>query len=144
MSSVAKEWAVVIVFLLAIPVVAVFEAAWLSRNAGISMIRSLLFSFSTDLVATVLGFFVTFVIFGVILAMAWDGSLERVPAGNISIWVAIILAVIFPLVLLIVAKRVGTAAFRLPLKRPWTLSAVASVLFYFAVIGLPALVIFAF
>jgi hypothetical protein len=143
MSSVAKEWAVVIVFLLAVPIAALLEAGWVSRNASFSMIRSLLFSFSTDLVATVFGFFVTFIIFGVILAMAWDGSLQNVPARDVSIWVAIVLALAFPLVLLIIAKRLGRAAFHLPLNRPWIFSIIASVLFYFTVLGLPALTILA-
>jgi hypothetical protein len=142
MFSVGKDWAVVIVFLLAIPVATVLEAFWISRRTGASIARSLFYSFTTNLFSTVIGFFVTFIIFGIILAMAWDGSIERVPASEVSLWFALITAVTFPLVLLIIAKRVGGATFHLPLNRPWIFSIISSLLYYAVILGFPAFVIF--
>jgi hypothetical protein len=74
--------------------------------------------------------------------MAWDGSIERVPASEVSLWFALITAVTFPLVLLIIAKRVGRATFHLPLNRPWIFSIISSLLYYAVILGFPAFVIF--
>jgi hypothetical protein len=137
MSSEIKEWAVVIVFLLCFPIFTVSEALWLVRRTQASFSRSLLYSFATNLFACLAGFFVSFIILGVILAMAWDGSLENVPAGGFTIWAALIVAVCFPLVLLIFSKRLANLLFKLPLSRPWLFSILASLLFYIAILGFP-------
>jgi len=142
MSSDAKEWAVVIVFLLCFPVFTSIEALWLSRRTKASYFRSLLYSSLTNLLASIVGFLVSFIILGVILAMAWDGSLQRVPAGDVSIWTAIIVAALLPYLLLVLSKRVAELLFKLPLPRPWLFSVLASLVFYIGVLGFPTAMIF--
>lgn len=142
MSSEIKEWAVVIVFLLCFPIFTIIEALWLSRRTQASLSRSLFYSFSTNLFASLAGFFVSFIILGVILAMAWDGSLERVPAGDALAWTALIVAGCLPLLLLIFSKRLANLIFKLPLARPWLFSILASLVFYVAILGFPTAMIF--
>jgi hypothetical protein len=142
MSSEIKEWAVVIVFLLCFPIFTIIEALWLFRRTHASFARSVFYSFSTNLFASLAGFFVSFIILGVILAMAWDGSLERVPAGDVSVWAALIFAACFPLLILILSKRLANLIFKLPLARPWIFSIVASLLFFASIVGFPIAMIF--
>ena len=142
MSSEIKEWAVVIVFLLCFPIFTVIEALWLAHRTKVSFWISLLYSLSTNLFACIPGFFISFVIFGVMLMLAWDGTPQRVPVSDASMWVGTIAAVFAPLVLLILLKRLAILIFKLLLSRPWLYSVLASLVFYIAIVGLPATALF--
>lgn len=142
MSATSKEWLVVLVFFLSIFSVTAVEAIWLSRKNIASLSIALSFSILSNTITITVGFFVSLVIFGVILAMAWDGSLQNVPAGDFTIWSAVVVATLFPVLLLALAKRLLSSVFKLDLSRRWMYSTASSLIFFFIIIGVPALLIY--
>ena len=140
MSGSAKQLLVVVIFFVAFFGFTIAEAAWVNRRSAFGFGRSFFLAFSSNILCVTVGFSVTFIIIGVILAMAWDGSLEQVPAGGFSIWAAIITSVLFPVVLLAIAKRVLLKILKLDAQIPnWPYSVIATLLFFFTVIGSTAL-----
>lgn len=142
MSGNTKEWLVVIIFFLCVFGATLVEAFWLSRKNTASFSRALTFSILSNTITVTAGFFVSFVIFGVILAMAWDGSLEKVPAGDFTVWTAVVIGALFPVLLLALAKRLLASVFKLALARPSVYSTASALLFFFIIIGVPTLFIY--
>lgn len=122
--------------------ITIAEAFWIASRNDLPFGRTFLFSFSTNIFTVCIGFFVSFVIFGIILALAWDGSLEKVPGGDFTIWTAVTVAALFPVVLLIISKRVAAALFKLRLARPWPFSILSSLAFFLVTLGLPVLAVY--
>lgn len=138
MSGVAKEWLVVIIFFAAFFALTIAEAAWLNKKSGSGLPRAFATALLPNLFAITVGFFVSFMIFAVILAMAWDGSLQTVPGNDATIWAAVIAAILFPLVILTFAKRVALRLSKLVgISGPWVYSFAASLIFLLVVVGLP-------
>ena len=85
------------------------------------------------------------VVFGVILAMAWDGSLQNVKGGDASVWAAIIAAVVFPFLLLTLAKFLLLRVFRFEtITAKLKYAAAASLVFFFAVSVIPFTAVYLF
>jgi hypothetical protein len=145
MSGVTKEWLALLIFLLCFVLFTIGEAIWLNRKGWAGFGKGLAFSLATNFFSFVIGFFVVFVILGVILAMAWDGSIEKIPAQNFTLWAALIFAGLFPLILLTLAKRLLLALFKMQGgKLAWLFSIVSSIFILLVPIALPALFLYIF
>ena len=138
MAAKGAEWLIVLLFFVCFFACTAGEVMWLHRNKAVEVGRAFAFSFASNLFCITVGFFVSMVTFGVILAMAWDGSLQTVKGGDASIWAAIIAAVVFPFFLLALAKFLLLKVFRfetIPDKLKY--AALASLVFFFAVSLIP-------
>lgn len=137
MSGPAKDWLFVLIFFIAFFAYTFAEAAWLSRRSGATYARALLLAFSSNTLCITVGFFGSFLVLGVILAMAWDQSLSSVPGGDTTIWYSLAVAVLFPMVLLIFVKRLLVRIIKLEIPGAWWYSALSSFLFLVTVLSLP-------
>jgi magnesium-transporting ATPase (P-type) len=138
MSSSAKEWLIVAAFFVGFFAFTAAETWWLGRRTTHGVGRAFSFAFATNIFTASVGFCVSFVIFGVIMAMAWDGSLTSVPGGDSTIWVAVVVGGLAPLTILVLAKRLMIKLLKLTdLARPWAYAGVASLLFFLSIFLLP-------
>lgn len=139
MSSVAKEYLVILLYFVLLIGDGVFEAAWLRRKGWASWPLALTFAWLTNLVGWCIGFFVLFVTVGVTLALAWDGSMQRLPFKGNEAVVVLILVVLFLPALLTLLKRILLGLMKIPPmdaglagKRRWLFSLLASLIFWLA------------
>lgn len=135
MSGSAKEWLIVLVFFLAFFAFTFAETYWLNKRTSAGFTRTLLFSFASNILCITVGFFVSFIIIGVILAMAWGDSLQNAGVGDKTIWTALITAMIFPTLFLTVVKRIFIKLMKFEFSAAWIYSLVASLLFILTVFG---------
>lgn len=143
MYSNTREWLTVAVFFFGFFTFTAGEMFWLSRGDISKRGRSFAFAFVSNILSVSVGFFVSFIILGVLLALAWDGSLEKIPSGDTGVWFAVTAAALFPVLLLILSKRILFRWLKLTDHfYPWTYSLVASLLFFLVVIGLPFLFVY--
>ncbi|MBK9153914.1 MAG: hypothetical protein IPM25_06800 [Chloracidobacterium sp.] len=140
MSANTLEWLVVAIFFACFFAYTFLETGWLNKKNGIPFGRALAFSFATNILCISVGFFISFIIFGVLLALAWDGTLGQVDGNDWRIWAASLTGAFAPLLLLIVAKRVGLRLIGPnDLGLPWLYSAASSVIFLLFVVSVPVL-----
>lgn len=145
MSSSASEWIVVLLFFAGFIAFTIGETAWLNRKANVPTRTATAFSAITNSLCITVGFFISFAIFAVILAMAWDGSLQNVRGGDASIWTAVAIALVTPFVLLLLTKRVFLKLFRIErVKSAWGYAVASSLVFFLCVLALPSLFTFLF
>ena len=137
MSGSAREWLIVVAFFVGLFSFTFAEAAWMSKRISGGFPRAILFSFSSNLLSVIIGFFVAAVVVGVIFAMAWDGSLQTVPVNDAGTIGALVFAAIFPVVLLVALKILFLRLLRInEIGTPLAYSLVASMLFFVSTIGL--------
>ena len=143
MSSVTREWLGVFLFVFCFLGLTFAEGVWLSRSSWMTFGRGLLFAAGTNILGFCIGLFTSFVILGIILAMAWDGSLNEVSGHDSTLWFAMVSAILITPVLLIVLKRLllwflkvrsGSTA--------WLYSFAVSVLIFVLMLGLPAIFLY--
>jgi hypothetical protein len=140
MSGIAKEWAIFLSLFLFIIGSTVFEAAWVKRRGWASFGRALGFSALTNFIGYSVGFFVFFVIVGVIMAMAWDGSIKNFPMKDYGLAVALIFAVLFVPTALMLCKRLFLSALKIQTgKSAWLYAVASSVLSLTVSLGAPVL-----
>lgn len=145
MSLIAKEWIIVLSFFLIIVGYTVAEAVWVNRKGWAYFGKSLVFSMLTNFIGYAVGFFVVFVIFGVILAMAWDGSIDKFPMKDYGLVAAMVFAALFTPTLLTVCKRVFLSLLKMQTGKSAWLYAVASAFLSVTVsVGVPFFLGFVF
>jgi len=138
MSGVAKEWAVVLIFLLVAVGLTIFEAVLINRKGWTDFGKSLAFSVVTNLLGFTVGSFVVFVVLAVVLAMAWDGSLERFPLKDYGIGATLILGFLFFPLFLLLCKRLFLRIFHIQAgKTAWVFSTASSFVIFIISYGLP-------
>ena len=143
MSSNTVEWLAVALFFICFFGFSVLESFWLNKKHLIPFPRAFSFSFVTNIFSVSVGFFVSFVIFAVLFMLAWDGSLQELPPNDLRLWTAVAVAALFPLLLLILAKRLMLYFFKLASAgSPWLFSIAASVVFMLTVSAVPFLFIY--
>jgi len=76
-SQVVREYLVILFYWILLIVYGVVEAGWLRKRNWTSWGKALLFSLLTNLLGYCIGFFLLFITVGVVFALAWDGSMER-------------------------------------------------------------------
>lgn len=139
MSAITTEWLLVAIFFACFFVITFAEAGWLNKVNLVPFGKAFAFSFATNTFSISIGFFASFVIVAVLLALAWDGTLTQVSGNDWRIWTAVIGAAVLPVVLLILAKRLAVRLFKMGLGSPWLFSVAASVIFMVFVTGIPFL-----
>ena len=143
MSPFAREWLVVVLFIISFAGLSAGEALWLTRARWTTLGKALAFSFTTNFFGFCIGLFTSFVILSIILAMAWDGSLNEVPGHDSALWSAMIIALLITPVLLIVIKRLLLWFTRIRTGlSAWLFSFSVSILIFVTTLGLPGAVLY--
>jgi hypothetical protein len=142
MSGQSTEWLIVAIFFACFFAFTLAEAGWLSRHGSASYGKAFAFSFATNTFSISVGFFISFVIFAVLLALAWDGTLGQASPNDARIWAAVVAAALFPMVLLLLAKRLALRLFKMSVASPWVFSGIASLVFMVLVAGVPVLFLY--
>jgi hypothetical protein len=130
------EWLIVAVFLASRSL----KRRGLNRRNLTRYGKAFAFSFATNIFSITIGFSFPMLIFLVLMALAWDGSLNQVSGNDWRIWGAVIVALLLPVVLLILVKRLGLRLFKMgSVGSPSLYSAAASVIFMLFAISIPVL-----
>lgn len=123
MSGAFREWTPVLIFLVAAVGLTIFEAFWINRQGWAGFGRALGFSAATNFIGFAVGYFVIFVVFGVVFAMAWDGSLEKFPLEDYGIVAFLGFGVLFFPVFLLLCKRLFLKLLKIQTgKKAWLFS----------------------
>ena len=129
-ATVAREYLVVLFYWILLIGDGIAEAAWLRKRNWTSWPRALLFSLLTNLLGHCVGFFVLFVSVGVTLALAWDGSMEKLPFKGNEAGVLLLFVILFLPTVLMLIKRVGLIFFKTSNKQAWLFALVSSLVFW--------------
>ncbi|PYS99381.1 MAG: hypothetical protein DMF63_12250 [Acidobacteria bacterium] len=141
MTGISKDWLVVIAFFIGFFVFTTAETIWINRRTDSGFPRSLFVAFGSNVFAITIGYFGSFLIMGVILALVWDESIDQVPAKNTFLWTAVSAAILFPILLLGFVKRLLVKIARIErIERPRLYAFLAAFLFNVFVAIAPALV----
>ena len=145
MTGPGKEWVFIVVFFAAFIAVTLAELYWLSERKSVPIRRSMIVVFSSNFLTITLGFLVSFIIFGVMLAAAASDRNTEMRGGHAVTWTAFIAALAFPLLLLAGTKRGLLSMLKVDqIPKPLSYSILSSLIFFAAVIGLPFLFLFLF
>jgi hypothetical protein len=131
-AQVTREYLVILFYWILLIVDGVLEAIWLRRSKGIGLVKTLVFSLLTNLIGYCIGFFILFVSVGVTLALAWDGSMQRLPFKGNEAGVLLILVVLFLPISLMLIKRLGLVFFKTANRPAWLFSLASSLIFWLA------------
>jgi hypothetical protein len=141
MSGVPKDWLVVIAFFVGFLVVNAAETMWLNRRTGADYSRSFFVAFGSNIFAITVGYFFSSVILFGIFMLVWDESIKKVPSPDAFLWTLLAVAMLVPILVLGLMKRLLVKAAKLEhLERPWLYSFAAAFLFNLSVTIAPLLV----
>lgn len=113
MSSVTIEWVTTGIFALCFIAAIIIETLWLIRKGWASAQKSVAYVMLTNNLSLCIGFFIPFVIIGTMLALAWSGDLSGVSGGEATLIAAIVIALLFPPIFLLLTKRVFLTFFKI-------------------------------
>ena len=137
MTGVSQDWIFVAVFFGAFLVVTAGEIYWLTSKLEVPMKKALTTVLLSNFGTITLGFFVTFVIFGVLLALT---SAENAGVSTTGTRLAFIAALAFPLLLMAGVRRVLIGGLRIEqIARPLLYALLSTLVFFAAVFGIPAI-----
>lgn len=140
MSSITKEEIIFFSFFVLVAGVTVCEAVWLKRAGRSSFGNALGFSVLTNFLGFAVGFFVLFVIVGVMMAMAWDGSIYNFPLKDYGIATTLGFAFLFTPAWLTLCKRFFSSILKIQTgKSAWLYAIASSVLTLTVSVGAPIL-----
>jgi hypothetical protein len=127
MSGSVREWIIVLIFFVAVIGLTIFEAFLIKNKGWTNFARSLAFSALTNFIGFAVGWFVIFVVFGVVFAMAWDGSLEKFPLRDYGIGAFLVFGILFFPLFLMLCKRLFLKLFKIQTGRAaWIFSLVSA------------------
>ncbi len=145
MSAQAIQWLTVLIFFLCLFALTAAEAAWLSRKGDSPFGKAFAFSFATNIFNVTVGFAFSFAILGTLMVLTFGGGLEGVSGNDWRIWSAVIAALLGPVLLSVLIKRLGIRIFRLdPGSPPWIYSFAASIVFLLLVTAAPVIFVYFF
>jgi hypothetical protein len=144
MTGPGKEWIFVVVFFAAFIAVTLADLYWLSLRKMVPIRPAMTVIFSSNFLTITLGFLVSFLIFGLLLAaVSNDGA--QMPLGNVGTWAAFMAALAFPYLLMAGARRGLISLLRIEqITKPVSYSLISALVFFAAVIGLPVAFLFLF
>jgi hypothetical protein len=143
MYSQLYEWLTILIFFVCFTGLTFGEASWLNRRKWDTYGRSLAFSAATNIFSFGIGFFVLFVVFFIVLALAWDGTLNKVPGRDNTAVAALVLAALLPFVLLTLSKVLLLALMKMKKGKPaWLFSAASAAALLIVSTGLPVAFIY--
>lgn len=144
MSGSGKEWVFVLVFFGTFLAVTLGELYWLAERKLVPIRRAMIVVFSSNFITITLGFLVSFIIFGVLLAMAGYQDTE-IRGGEAATWTAFIAALAFPLLPMAGTKRGLLSMLKVDqIPKPLSYSMLSSLIFFAAVIGVPVIFLYIF
>jgi hypothetical protein len=139
MTGVSQDWIFVAVFFVAFVAVTAGEIYWLTGKLSVPVKKALTTVFLPNFATITLGFFVTFIIFGILLAVAWDENTVT-PGGEAGTWIAFIAALGFPFLLMTALRRLLIGGLRIEqIPRPLPYAILSTIIFFAAVCGLPGI-----
>jgi hypothetical protein len=137
MTGVSQDWIFVAVFFGAFLVVTVGEIYWLTTKLQVPAKKALTTVLLSNFGTITLGFFVTFIIFGLLLAFT---AAENAGVGATGTWLAFIAALAFPFLLMAGVRRLLIGGLRIDqIGRPLPYALLSTVIFFAAVFGIPAI-----
>ena len=143
MDSTTREWIAVGLFFVAFFVFTIGEAFYISGGDRLKLGRSFTFAFVSNILSVSVGFFVSFIIFGIVMMVVFDGSVQSIPTGEYGIATALIIAAVFPPILLILGKIVAFRLLKIDfVERKWPYSIAVSIIFFVFVSAVPFLFIY--
>lgn len=139
MTGVSQDGIFVAVFFGAFAVVTACEIYWLSSKLQVAMKKALTTVLLSNFGTITFGFFVTFVVFGLILAVT---SSDNAAVGSTGTWLAFIAALAFPFLLMVSVRRLLIGGQRVEqIERPFQYAILSTLIFFAAVLGLPAILL---
>src|SRR6185503_5441443 len=130
-SRITVEYLIVLLYFVLLIAEGVAEATWLRKKGWASWARSLVFAWLTNLLGFCIGSFLVLVSVGVTLALAWDGSMDKLPFHGNEVVVVLGLVVLLLPTLLALIKRLMLALLKMGKgKRPWLFAFVSSLVFW--------------
>ncbi len=143
MSGKTVEWLAVLIFFASFFALTYVESAWLSKKGGSAAGKSFAFSFATNIFTVVVGFSLSFAVFATMAMLAFGGAFEGLDGNDWRLWAAVVSGLLFPIVLSVLAKRLGLRVFKLNAAvSPWAFSFVASLVFLIVVTAAPVLFVY--
>ena len=140
MSNVTKEYLIVLLYFLLLLAQAAGETVWLRRKGWLNGAKSALLVGVTDVIGFVVGFTVLFTSVGITFALAWDGSLGKLPLEGGVIIPFLVLVLLFLPALLALLKRGGLSLLKVPESAGrWAFAVVSAVLFWLLPLALTIL-----
>ena len=82
MDSTTREWIAVGLFFVAFFAFTIGEAFYLSRGDRMRLGRSFTFAFVSNILSVSVGVFGSFIIFGIVMMVVFDGSVQLLPTGE--------------------------------------------------------------
>ena len=141
MSGSNKDWIFVVVFFAIFLAMTLGEIYLLSRK-GVAIRRAMIFVFSSNFVTITVGFFVTLLIFGLILAATGNDD-PQTPGGEVGKWGLFLVALLFPVFLMTVVRRLLIPSLRIDqVGMPLSYSIASTLAFFAVVVGVPALFLY--
>ena len=141
MTGVSKEWLVVLAFFVGFFASTAVKTIWINRRTAADFPRSLFVAFGSNIFAVTVGYFFSFLIMAVVLGVVWDEPVNQMSAPNAFMWAAVTAAVLSPILVAGLLKRLLIKAARLErIERPWLYSFLATLLFNVSATIAPALV----
>ena len=138
MSENTKEWVAVGLFASCFFLLTACEVVWLNRRGWAAYGKSTAFSIITNVVSFFVGSIVSFVILGVILAVSWEGSINQMRAGELTLWALLAAAILTTPLLLLLTKRLFLWLLRMNSGfSAWAFSFWASFTLFLFTVGLP-------
>jgi hypothetical protein len=135
--SASNDWIFIAVFFGAFSVVTVGEVYWLVQRLAVPLKKALTTVLLPNFITITLGFFVTFIIFGFLLAFAVE---ENAGGGGAGTWAVFIAALGFPFLLMATIRRLLIGGLRIEyIARPLRYSVISTLIFFAAVFGPPAI-----
>ena len=142
MSGPSQDGILLAVFFVAFVAVTAAEIYWLAQKRAVPIKKALTTVFLSNFLTITLGFFVSFIIFGLVLATSSDGNAEM-SAGRGGTWGAFIAALGFPFLLMAATRRLLIGGLRIEqIDRP-LIYAVVSTSIFFAAVFLPSAILLA-
>ena len=148
MTGSTKEWIFVALFFGAFLILTLGELYWLNKKGGVGIRRAMIYVFSVNFTTITVGFFVSFIIFAVLLAIAWDAN-TPMPGGEAGATTTVIAMAVFPFLLMLGLRLLLIRLLSLRqtsglLSSPFKYSLLFSVLFFLFVVAVPTAFLFVF
>ena len=144
MSDKTVEWLAVLIFFTCFFAVTVLESYWLKKRTAAPLGKTFAFSFATNIFTITVGFMLAFIVYAMLLTLAFGRALENLSgSGDWRIWAAVIAGLAVPVLVSLLAKRLGLRIFKLDAGgTPWVFSLAASLVFLLAVTIPPVIFVY--
>lgn len=141
MTGASQDWIIIAAFFGAFFAVSAGEVFWLIRKLGVPAKKALVAVLLPNFLTITLGFFVSFIIFGILLALTASDNTDLL-IGGARTWPAFIAALVFPLILMAVTRRLLIGGLRIgQIASPLTYSIVSTLIFSAVVFGVSVIVL---